>query len=619
MENKYQSRVEALRGIMSAKGWDAVVLTGSDPHSSEYPASRWKQVEWLSGFTGECGDLVITADHAGLWTDTRYFIQANKQLAGTGIELHKTRVPEQILIPEWLANHAFSGKERCVVIAVDGLCQRVSAIESIKDAFVAAGREEGSQDEDGFRIVSAPDLLSDLWLDRPAVPQTPVITLGTDLTGESRCSKIEWLRGEMAKKGCDAVLLTALDEIAWMLNVRGSDIEYNPLVISYLLVTRGKVEWFVKKGSLADSETRDSFEEVREDGITVSPYDDIFVTLAEDMADGSIGKLFVDPQTLNYHLYSILKANASEGAILAATSPVGFRKAIKNATEIEGMRDIHIEDGLAVERFLYWLENAVKNGETVSEWDAAVKLGSLRAQIPGYRGDSFETISAWGEGAALPHYITPRVNAPVLEPHGLYLCDSGGQYMNGTTDITRTIPLGPCTMLEKEDYTLVLKCHIDLEMAVFPRGTAGCQLDILARNALWQANRNFGHGTGHGVGFFLGVHEGPQEFRQNFNSWPFLPGIINTNEPGIYREGMHGVRHENVMLVVEDCKNEFGDWLRFEPLTMCHFDTSSIIVDLMTREEINWLNAYNARVFRVLSPMMSAEEASWLEEKCRAI
>ena len=619
MENKYQSRVEALRGIMSAKGWDAVVLTGSDPHSSEYPASRWKQVEWLSGFTGECGDLVITADHAGLWTDTRYFIQANKQLAGTGIELHKTRVPEQILIPEWLASHAFAGKDRCVVIAVDGLCQRVSAIDGIKSAFVAAGREEGSQDEDGFRVVSAPDLLSDLWLDRPAVPQTPVITLGVDLAGEDRCSRIDWLREAVTAKGCDAVLLTALDEIAWMLNVRGSDIEYNPLVISYLLVTRDKVEWFVKKGATTDSETRDSFDEVRGDGITVSPYDDIFVTLAEDMADGSIERLFVDPQTLNYHLYSILKSNAADGAIVTATSPVGFKKAIKNATEIEGMRDIHIEDGLAVERFLYWLENAVKSGETVSEWDAAVKLGSLRAQIPGYRGDSFETISAWGEGAALPHYITPRVNAPVLEPHGLYLCDSGGQYMNGTTDITRTIPLGPCTMLEKEDYTLVLKCHIDLEMAVFPRGTAGCQLDILARNALWQANRNFGHGTGHGVGFFLGVHEGPQEFRQNFNSVPFLPGIINTNEPGIYREGMHGVRHENVMLVVEDCKNEFGDWLRFEPLTMCHFDTSAIIVDMMTRDEVNWLNAYNARVYRTLAPLMSAEEAAWLEAKCQTI
>lgn len=619
MENKYQERVDVLRHMMRIKGWDAVIITGSDPHSSEYPALRWKQVEWISGFTGEAGDIVITADHAGLWTDTRYFIQANKQLAGTGIELHKTRVPDQVLIPEWLANHAFVEKDRSVVVAVDGLCQGVSAIEEIKDAFIAAGRQEGSRDEDGFRIISIPDMLEDFWEDRPAIPQTPVITLGSDLTGEDRSSKIEWLKNAVAEKGCDAVLVTALDEIAWLLNARGSDIEYNPLIISYLLVTREKVEWFVKKGSSLDSETRDSFEEIKADGVTICPYDDIFVTLAEELTDGSIDHLFVDPQTLNYSLYNILKTNAPSDAIVEATSPVGFRKALKNATEIEGMRDIHVDDGLAMEHFLYWLETSVKNGANISEWDASVKLGDFRAQIPGYRGDSFETISAWGEGAALPHYITPRVNAPVLEPHGLYLCDSGGQYMNGTTDITRTVPLGPCTMLEKEDYTLVLKGHIDLEMAVFPRGTAGCQLDILARNPLWQANRNFGHGTGHGVGFFLGVHEGPQDMRQNFNRVPFLPGIIITNEPGIYREGMHGVRHENIMLVVEDSKNEFGDWLRFEPLTLCHFDTSAIIIDLLTRDEINWLNAYNARVYRTLSPMMSEEEAAWLEVKCRAI
>lgn len=619
MENKYQERVDELRHMMRIKGWDAVIITGSDPHSSEYPALRWKQVEWISGFTGEAGDIVVTADHAGLWTDTRYFIQANKQLAGTGIELHKTRVPEQVLIPEWLAEHAFAEKDRSVVVAVDGLCQGVNAIEEIKAAFIAAGRQEGSRDEDGFRIISIPDMLEDFWEGRPAVPQTPVITLGTDLTGEDRNSKIEWLRNAVAEKGCDAVLITALDEIAWLLNARGSDIEYNPLIISYLLVSRERVEWFVKKGSAMDGETRDSFDEIRADGVTICPYDDIFVTLTEELTDGSIDHLFIDPQTLNYNLYNILKTNAPSDAIVEATSPVGFRKAIKNATEIEGMRDIHIEDGLAMEHFLYWLETSVKSGDGISEWDASVKLGDYRTQIPGYRGDSFETISAWGEGAALPHYITPRVNAPVLEPHGLYLVDSGGQYMNGTTDITRTVPLGPCTMLEKEDYTLVLKGHIDLEMAVFPRGTAGCQLDILARNPLWQANRNFGHGTGHGVGFFLGVHEGPQDMRQNFNRVPFLPGIIITNEPGIYREGMHGVRHENIMLVVEDCRNEFGDWLRFEPLTLCHFDTSAIIIDLLTREEINWLNAYNARVYRTLSPMMSEEEAAWLEAKCRAI
>ena len=615
----HHERVEALRALMRERGWDAVVISGSDPHSSEYPAPRWKQVEWLSGFTGEAGNIVVTASHAGLWTDTRYFIQAVRQLDGSGIVLHKTRVPEQVLIPEWLAGDALADRDRSVVVAVDGLCQGVSAVAGLKEAFLAAGRTEGSPDEDGFRIVSVPDMLEDLWEDRPPVPQTPIITLGAELAGEDRWSRIGWLRDEAASAGCDAVLVTALDEIAWMLNVRGSDIEYNPLVISYLLVTHDSVEWFVKKGGQPDEDTRDSFRELLDEGIAVYPYDDVSVALVGEMDDGLINRLAVDPATLNYNLYHILKTNSVEGSVVEWDSPIAFRKALKNPTEIEGMRDIHVEDGLAMERFLYWLDKSVNGGSTVDEWDAACKLGSFRAQIEGYRGDSFETISAYGEGAALPHYITPREGAPVLEPRGLYLVDSGGQYMNGTTDITRTVPLGPCTMLEKEDYTLVLKGHIDLAMAVFPRGTAGCQIDALARGPLWRARRNFGHGTGHGIGYFLGVHEGPQDIRQNFNRTPILPGMITSNEPGLYREGMHGVRHENLVLCVEDGRNEFGDWLRFETLTLCHFDTSAIIVDLLNHDEIAWLNEYNAKVYDTLSPMLSPEEAEWLRGKCKSI
>ena len=615
----YHERVEALRALMRERGWDAVVISGSDPHSSEYPAPRWKQVEWLSGFTGEAGDIVVTASHAGLWTDTRYFIQAVRQLDGSGIVLHKTRVPEQVLIPEWLAGDAFADRDRSVVVAVDGLCQGVSAVTGLKEAFLAAGRTEGSPDEDGFRIVSVPDMLEDLWEDRPPVPQTPIITLGAELAGEDRWSRIGWLRDEAASAGCDAALITALDEIAWILNVRGADIEYNPLVISYLLVTHDSVEWFVKKGGQPDEDTKDSFRELKDEGVAILPYDDVSVALAGELDDGLIGRLAIDPSTLNFNLFHILKTNSVEGSIVEWDSPIAFRKAVKNPTEIEGMRDIHVEDGLAMERFLYWLDKSVNGGSNVDEWDAACKLGSFRAQIEGYRGDSFETISAYGEGAALPHYITPREGAPVLEPRGLYLVDSGGQYMNGTTDITRTVPLGPCTMLEKEDYTLVLKGHIDLAMAVFPRGTAGCQLDALARSPLWRARRNFGHGTGHGVGYFLGVHEGPQDIRQNFNRVPILPGMITSNEPGLYREGMHGVRHENLVLCVEDSRNEFGDWLRFETITLCHFDTSAIIVDLLNRDEIAWLNEYNARVYKTLSPMLSPDEAEWLRGKCKAI
>jgi Xaa-Pro aminopeptidase len=592
--------VEAIRSMMREHGWDAVILTGSDPHASEYPARRWKQVEWVSGFTGEAGDLCITLDHAGLWTDTRYFIQAVKQLAGTGIELHKMRVPEQVPIPQWLASRGFPEP----VVAVDVRCQTVSAVAALKAAFDVP-----------VTVVSVPDLLSPLWAGRPEIPSTPIITLGEDLTGESRVERLHWLRKWMILNNLDAIFLTALDEIAWLLNVRGSDVDYNPVVISYLLVTMEDVLWFVRKDAYLepDEETQASLDEVTADEVTVCDYDEAGLAFSTRIPD-EVQRIFVDPGTLNVHLRECLEESSLD--VVEGLSPVPLRKSVKNRVEIEGMREAHLEDGLAVEKFLYWLEGQAGR---VDEWEAACKLQSFRAEIPGYRGDSFETISAYGPGAALPHYVTPHENAPVLEPHGLYLVDSGGQYLFGTTDITRTVPMGPCTALEREDYTLVMKCHIDLSMAVFPKGTAGCQLDILARNALWQTKRNFGHGTGHGIGFFLNVHEGPQEFRQNFNSYPFIPGIINTIEPGLYREGMHGVRHENVVLVREDGTNDFGTWYAFETLTLCHYDTSALVLDLMTPGEIAWLNAYNEHVYRTLSPRLPVDIAAWLREKTRPI
>ena len=581
MENVFAQRVEAIRSLMRENGWDAVILTGSDPHASEYPARRWKQVEWVSGFTGEAGDLCITLDHAGLWTDTRYFIQAVKQLAGTGIELHKMRVPEQVPIPQWLASRGFEEP----VVAVDGLCQTVAAVAGLKAAFGGA-----------VRVVSVPDMLSPLWTDRPAIPSTPIITLGEDLTGESRESKIHWLRLWMMRQEVDAIFLTALDEIVWLLNVRGSDVDYNPVVLSYLLVTMDQVYWFVRKDAFGepDEETLASFDELAADEITLCDYAEATAALST-FVDQDVDRIYVDPSTLNIHFRECLEECGYD--VVEGLSPVPLRKSVKNRVEIEGMREAHLEDGLAMEQFLYWLEGQAGQ---VDEWDAACYLQSLRAKIPGYRGDSFETISAYGPGAALPHYVTPRTGAPVLEPRGLYLVDSGGQYLFGTTDITRTVPMGPCTALEKED-------------------TCGCHLDILARNPLWQTKRNFGHGTGHGIGFFLNVHEGPQEFRQNFNAYPYVPGIINTIEPGLYREGMHGVRHENVVLVREDGTNDFGTWYSFETLTLCHYDTSVLVRDLMTPDEIAWLNAYNERVYRTLSPRLPADIAAWLREKTRPI
>lgn len=572
---------------MISKGWDAVVVSGSDPHASEYPSDRWKQVQWLSGFTGEAGDLVITLDHAGLWTDSRYFIQARTQLEGTGVELHKTRVPEEVPIPLWLDQQF--GKDG--VIALDGLS--ISASEAL--------------DLPGT-VISIPDLLSRFWENRPAIPQTPIFTIEA---GESRAQKFAWLREEMRTSGYDAALISSLDCIAWLLNVRASDIEYNPLVISYLLVTQEKLSWYVIREDDIDERTQVCFDEISAEDIDILPYSDI-----EYLATEIDGCLMLE-SSINYNIYSnLLAANVS---FQMQRSPIALRKAIKNAYEIESMRQAHITDGVAMVRFLYYLERSLESGRELSEWDLALKLSDIRSEAESYLGDSFETISAYGPGAALPHYMTPHEDAPVLRQSGLYLNDSGAQYLGGTTDITRTLPLGECSALEREDYTLVLKGHIDLAKAIFPIGTAGCQIDALARNPLWESMRNFGHGTGHGVGYFLGVHEGPQDIRQNFNNTPLRPGMITSIEPGIYREGMHGVRHENLYLCVAAGTNDFGSWLRFEPLTLCPFDCSALELDLLDRNEKRWLNEYHQKVYNTLSPLLPEHIAEWLKEKTAAI
>ena len=589
--------------MMRSKGWDAVVLTGNAPHNSEYSAPRWLQAGWVSGFSGE-GDLVVTDDHAGIWTDTRYFIQASRQLPGTGVELHKTRVPGQVLIPEWLAAH-FADYDS-VIVAVDGLGMNAATVLDIKKAI-----------GEKAIIVDAPNMLDPIWEGRPPVPQTPVITLGSETVGWSRTQKLTWIRKWLQDNGSDAILITALDEIAWMLNVRGQDVEYNPVVMSYLLVTRDDAFWFVRKGPVDpdDHETEDSFYELTSDGVNIQDYSDIGVALSGIVDGEYISRLFVDTSTLNYNLYNILKENIPSSNLTSGKSPVALRKAVKNDVEIAGMREAHLEDGLAMERFFFWLEKMVEAGEPVNEYEAALQLHSFRSGIEGFRGESFETISAYGPNAALPHYVTPESGSAELDARGLYLCDSGGQYLFGTTDITRTIPLGPCSQLEKEDYTLVLKGHIDLAKAVFPSGTAGCQIDALAREPLWASKRNFGHGTGHGVGFYLNVHEGPQDIRQNFNRQPLVPGMITSNEPGIYREGKYGIRHENLVLCVDAGTNDFGQWCRFETLTLCHLDTSIVIKELLDASEIDWLNAYNAKVFQTLSPRLPSEIAQWLRKK----
>lgn len=580
--NIYSERVKQIQSL----GYDAVIITGTDPHNSEYPAQRWKQVEWVSGFTGEAGDIVITRNHAGLWTDSRYFIQADKQLKDTGIELHKTRVPDAVGIPDYLRSILPDGGK----IAVDGLCQSISAIKELN----------------GFEIIDRPDMLSQLWGDRPGIPATPVTFIDESLVGESRKEKISWLRDFLKEKNCSSMLVTALDEIAWLLNVRAEDIDYNPYVISYLLVNQDKVIWFVRD---IDSVPAAS-------GVLNAPYEAVCESFSNLAGDG---RVLVDPATLNYSLFKQLQEAVTPEGILMMASPVKLRKSIKNRKEIDSLRKLYLDDGVAMEKFLYWLDTQNKAGKVITEWDAAVELGKFRRQIVDYHGDSFETISAYGENAALPHYCTPVEGSAVIKGKGLYLVDSGGQYDRGTTDVTRTVAMGRCGISAKEDYTLVLKGMIDLAMAVFPRGTAGCQIDVLARNPLWSRRKNFGHGTGHGIGFYLGVHEGPQDIRQNFNKTPLLPGMVTSDEPGLYREGKYGIRHENVILCQEDERNDFGQWLSFETLTCCHIDTRPIKKRLLTKEERKWLNSYNKNVYRRLRDRLPEEVASWLRKKTRNI
>ena len=583
-------------GEIRKMGYDAVIVSGTDPHASEYVAPRWKQVEWASGFTGEAGDLVVTRDHAGLWTDSRFFIQANQQLAGTGIELHKTRVPDEVLIPQWLAGH-FQAKP--VRVAFDGLCQSVGAVQELEKTLRSA------YGLGGYELIDQPDLLEPLWPDRPAIPHSPVEWLDEKTVGETRKEKFAWLRGEMKKAGCNAMFLTALDEIAWLLNVRGADIDYNPYVISYLLVTPEQAIWFVRNVS----EVPDAKD------VVLADYK-VMEDALEDRKD-ECGRLFIDPSTLNYHTYQVIRKFFADSEICFGDSPVILRKAVKNKKELEGMRRAFIEDGIVLENFLYWLETSVQGGAQITEWEASEKLTSLRSKVPGYRGESFANISAYGPNAALPHYSTPREGSAVIKPRGLYLIDTGGQFVFGTTDTTRTVPMGRCTRQEREDYTLVLKGMIDLSLAVFPEGTAGCQIDALARRPLWASGRNFGHGTGHGIGFYSGVHEGPQSIRQNFNAQPLLPGMVTSNEPGLYREGKHGIRHENVVLCREDSKTEFGRFLSFETLTCCHIDTSIVKKKLLNDSELNWVKAYNRVVYRMLKNALPPEVSRWLKKKCR--
>lgn len=584
------SRFLALREAMEREGLDAYIVSGTDPHNSEYLPETWKQREWMSGFTGSFGTLVVLKNQAGLWTDSRYFIQAEKQLKNSGIQLHKLRMPGSLDYPEWIA----STLPRKGCVGLDCFCISVAEMKRLKENIDA---KEG-------KIVENTDLIGDIWLDRPGLPNSPLFRIEA---GVDTKNKIAMVRNVLQKEKSDYFVFSALDEIAWLYNIRCNDILYNPVAISYAIVGMKDAHLFVK----FDKVSKEMAEELKQDGIQIHDYCRITNFLNELPKEVSC---CVDINTLNYSLYHQITSRCS---VKEVTSPLVLAKAIKNETEIEGFRSACIKDGVVMTKFFYWLERNI--GNHLTETKVSEQLTAMRAHCPEYISDSFHNISAYGANAALPHYSALPGQDSRLEARGLYLVDSGGQYIHGTTDITRTVSLGELTYQEKEDYTIVLKGMIALSCAVFPEGTRGCNLDALARQPMWQTLRNFGHGTGHGIGFFLNVHEGPQSIRQDLKEQAILPGMVTSNEPGIYRENSHGIRHENMILCVPVGENEFGKWYGFETLTLCYFDTSALLPELLTKEEKKWINDYHKAVYQKLVPFLKQEEACWLAKKTEEI
>ena len=593
MKQNITERVTVLRSLLSEKGLSAFIIPSTDPHLSEYVASHWKSREWISGFTGSAGTVVVTLDKAGLWTDSRYFLQAADQLENTGIELSKDGLPTTPTIMEWLSGELKEGES----LGVDGKMFSVSEVEDMKNVL----------SKKGITVDTSLDPFEQIWSDRPAMPQDPAFIYETKYAGVSCTDKIEQIRQKMENAGVESLLVSTLDEIAWTLNLRGCDVKCNPVVISYLLISKTEIVYFIAPEKL----TKEVREYLLSQDVVIRNYDEINNALSEL----NTTTLLINPLRTNFDVCSAVNPSCK---VVCGNSPVALLKAIRNEQEIAGIRSAMIRDGVALTKFLRWLGTAVSKG-TETELSIDAKLHEFRAAQDMYMGESFDTIAGYKEHGAIVHYSATAETSSVLKPEGFLLLDSGAQYLDGTTDITRTIALGPLTEEEKIDYTLVLKGHIALATCKFPYGTRGAQIDVLARAALWQRGLNYLHGTGHGVGHFLSVHEGPQSIRMNENPVLLLPGMLTSNEPGLYKSGRHGIRTENLTLVRRDVETEFGEFYRFETVTLCPICTEGIIKSLLSDLEINWLNDYHKIVFDRLSPYLDAEEISWLRTKTVAI
>lgn len=587
MKENIINRIKSLRDYMKACGVSAFISPSTDPHSGEYVPEHWESRKWISGFTGSAGTAVITDNDGGVWTDSRYFIQAEEQLSGTGLKLFKDRLPETPSISEWLNKVLKPGDS----VGFDGWVNTVSEVQEIQKAL--------AKNNISYKMINDP--YKDIWLDRPSIPHNKPFILGMEYTGESCQSKIKRIKEAYQKNQADGIVLSALDEIAWTLNLRGNDVHCNPVFVSYLIITNKETTLYIIKEKI----TEDVSSYLSSCGIVCKEYDEIETDLRNYN-----GNYIQMSYNTNYAIFNAARSNAE---VILHDSPVLYFKSIKNDTEIEGFRNAMTRDGVAMVKFLYWLEKSVGK-ENINEVTIDKKLTELRSQQQHFRGISFDTIAGYQEHGAIVHYEATEESALTLKPEGLLLLDSGAQYTDGTTDITRTIPLGETSLEQKKDYTLVLKGFIDVCMIEFPYGTCGTQLDILARQAMWKEGINYGHGTGHGVGHFLNVHEGPHQMRMNYMPAILLPGMTLTNEPGIYKAGRHGVRTENTMLIVKSKSTEFGEFYKFDQLTLCPISKQTIIKEMLTKEEIQWLNNYHKLVFEKISPFLEGEELSWLKD-----
>ena len=589
-------RLEALREVMQQERIAAFIFPSTDAHNSEYVAPHWKGREWISGFNGSAGTAVVTLKSAALWTDSRYFLAAEQQLAGSEYQLMRLKVDGTPTIAEWIGQQCEAGSE----VGIDGTVSCYAETEALK----AELRHQG-----GMTLRLNLDPLTRIWNDRPAIPQHKIELQPLEFAGETTTSKLDRIRQVLRRQHCDGMLMSALDDIAWTLNMRGTDVHCNPVFVSYLVIEHEKTTLFVDNDKLT-SEVSAYLDML---SIKVLPYNEVGKYLKRDYFAYNI---LLDPNETNSYLVACAKEGRA--TVVLTTSPIPEMKAVKNETEIQGFHNAMKRDGVAMVKFLKWLIPTVKAGHE-TEISLDKKLTYLRSQQPLFRDSSFDTIVGYEHHGAIVHYeATPETDI-AIEPHGFVLIDSGAQYQDGTTDITRTIALGPLTEEQKRVYTIVLKGHIQLELARFPDGVSGTQLDALAREPLWREGYNFLHGTGHGVGSYLNVHEGPHQIRMEYKPAPLHAGMTVTDEPGLYLSNRFGVRIENTLLITADEETEFGKFLRMEPLTLCPIDTTPILIPMMTDEEIAWLNAYHEYVYTALSPLLNAEEREWLRNETRAV